>query len=380
MTIQIGVANMGNESDIALEWRKIMQYENKKRFLVNFGYWTVILGLSFLAFKYVLPIVMPLMVAFLFAALLNKPISKINQKWKVKRSVIAIPIITLFFILIGFFITLIGFRLYAAGRQIWIQIPDFYYNTIQPATVEFVEAVEGWFLNWNPNLESTIDGTTQTVIEAITSFAPNLSVGAVSLVSNFAVSVPQGMLNVLITIIVTYFMTLEYKIITAFILRQFPKKAYDMIIEIKGYLFGTLLKIIGSYLVIMCITFMEMTIGLSILQVENAVLVAIIIAIFDILPVLGSGGILIPWGIISFLTGEFKMGIGLIIIYLIVTIIRNIIEPKIVGQQVGLSPVVVLGSMLLGVSCLGVIGLFGFPIALSVIKNLNDKGMIHIFK
>lgn len=357
-----------------------MSYENKKKFLVHFAFWTVIFGLLFLSFKYVVPVILPLVIAFVFATILNKPISALNEKWKVKRSVIAIPIITLFFVLIVLFISLIGFRIYVAGRNAWHQIPDFYYDSIQPTVVELIERIQAWFVNWNPNLEATIDGTSEKVIDAITSFAPNLSAGAVSAASSFVVSVPQALINILITVIVTYFMTLEYKSITGFILRQFPKKAHDMIVEIKGYLFGTLLKIIGSYLVIMCITFIELTIALSILGVKNAVLIAIIIAIFDIMPVLGSGGVLIPWGIISFMTGDIKMGIGLIVVYLLVTIVRQIVEPKIVGQQVGLSPVVVLGSMLLGVSCLGVLGLFGFPIALSIIKNLNDKGMIHIFK
>ncbi len=357
-----------------------MQYENKKKFLVHFAYWTVILGLTFLLFKHVVPVISPIIVAFIFAAILDRPISAINEKWKVQRSVIAIPVITLFFVLIALFITFIGSRIYMAGRNAWHEIPSFYYNSIQPTAVELIERLEVWIVNWNPNLTTTIDKTAETIIDGITSFAPNLSVGAVSAASNIVISVPQALINILLSIIVTYFMTLEYKSIIAFIMRQFPQRTRDMIIEIKGYLFGTLLKIIGSYIVIMCITFIELTIALSILRVENAVLIASITAVFDIMPVLGSGGVLLPWAIISFITGDITRGIGLIIVYLIVTIVRNIIEPKIVGQQVGLSPVVVLGSMLLGVSCLGAVGLFGFPIALSILKNLNDKGMIRIYK
>ena len=72
--------------------------------------------------------------------------------------------------------------------------------------------------------------------------------------------------------------------------------------------------------------------------------------------------------------------LALLVVYVIITIIRNIIEPRIVGSQVGLHPVVTLASMLVGLQLFGGVGLFGLPILLSLLKNLNDKGLIHLFK
>ena len=89
---------------------------------------------------------------------------------------------------------------------------------------------------------------------------------------------------------------------------------------------------------------------------------------------------MIPWGIVCLIMGKWVLGFGLLILYVIITVIRNIIEPKLVGHQVGLHPVVTLLSMLLGLQFFGLIGLFGFPITLSLVKNLNDRGVIHIFK
>ena len=143
---------------------------------------------------------------------------------------------------------------------------------------------------------------------------------------------------------------------------------------------GTLLKCLASYALILCITFAELSIGLSVLRVPNAVLIALCIAVFDILPVLGTGGIMIPWGIICLILGKWVLGFGLLVLYVIITVVRNIIEPKIVGYQVGLHPVVTLLCMLTGLQFFGLLGLFGFPITLSLLKNLNDRGLIHIFK
>lgn len=195
-----------------------------------------------------------------------------------------------------------------------------------------------------------------------------------------AATVPGAFFSVLITIIVTFFITLDYPVITGFLVRQLPEKARAMTTEINDYVGGTLLKCILSYGLIMAITFAELSLGLSLLGIPNAILIALAIAIFDILPVLGTGGIMIPWAVLAAVLGDYGLALGLAALYLVITVVRNIIEPKIVGHQVGLHPVVTLASMLTGLQLFGIVGLFGFPIALSLIKNLNDRGVIHVFK
>lgn len=175
-------------------------------------------------------------------------------------------------------------------------------------------------------------------------------------------------------------MTIDFEKITGFIKRQLPESASSSIGEVKKYITTTLFKCVLSYILILTMTFAEITIGLSIIGIPNAVLIALVIAVFDILPVLGTGGIMIPWAIISFAYGNYKIGLGIALLYVIVTIIRNIVDPKLVGQQVGLHPVVTLISMFVGLHFLGFIGMLGLPITISVVKNLNDKGVIKIFK
>ena len=143
---------------------------------------------------------------------------------------------------------------------------------------------------------------------------------------------------------------------------------------------GTLFVCIRSYALIMSITFMELFLGLSLFGVEYALLIALCIAVFDILPVLGTGGIMIPWAVITAILGDYPMALKLFGLYIFITIVRNIIEPKIVGSQIGLHPVVTLVSMFAGVQLFGVVGLFGFPIGLSLLMHLNRTGTIKIFK
>ncbi len=114
------------------------------------------------------------------------------------------------------------------------------------------------------------------------------------------------------------------------------------------------------------------------IKIPYAMTVALVIAVLDILPILGTGSVLIPWGILAAVNGNFKMALGVVLLYLVITVVRNIIEPKLVGKQVGLHPVLTLAGMLLGLRFAGFIGMLGVPFLLAFIKKLNDKGMIHL--
>lgn len=130
----------------------------------------------------------------------------------------------------------------------------------------------------------------------------------------------------------------------------------------------------------MLLTFLELTIGLYVLGIENALVIAFLIAIFDVLPVLGTGGIMIPWILICFLNNQIKTCVGLLILYLVITVIRNIIEPKIVGKQIGLHPLLMLLCMYLGAKLFGFLGIFILPILILILQNLNDNGILTIYK
>lgn len=120
-------------------------------------------------------------------------------------------------------------------------------------------------------------------------------------------------------------------------------------------------------------TFAELAAGLLLLRIEGAFAIAFLIAVLDILPVLGTGTVLLPWAVIAFAGGK-RMGIGVIGLYLIITVVRNIVEPKLVGKQMGLSPVVMLPCMIVGLHFFGILGLFGVPLLASFLKKLYSDG------
>lgn len=354
--------------------------QRRWRFIVNVLYWGIIVAFVFLGIKVTEPILVPFIVAFIIAWVLHKPIDWIAYKTHLKKNIVALFIVILFYGIIGVILTQAVAHGFVGIKEFFAGFPQFYETSIMPVLNDFFAWFEGLCAKIDPVIMESIEQSSENIINSLAGFVTNLSSGVLSWISNKALSLPGIFMKLLITLIVTVFITMDFPEIVNFIYRQMPEKTKNFIREIRDYTGGTLLKCLKSYMLIMLLTFSELTIGFTILGIPNAPLLAGMIAIIDILPILGTGGVLIPWSIILMITGNLKLAIGILILYVIILVVRNIVEPKIVGSQVGLHPVVTLGSMFMGLHFFGLLGMFGFPITLSVLKNLNDRGVIHIIK
>lgn len=363
---------MQSESDLKLK--------KQKEFLIKFCYFGVIIGSIIIIIKVLGPILTPFLIAFIIAAILNPLIKFTCNKLHIKRGIISILFVLAFYAVASFIIILIGAKLLILLQSLFTTLPQFFTTYFEPYIRETFTHFEKLFLSLDPNVLSALEESSSSLISTLGNFVSKFSTMVVSYVSGFATSIPSIFIKTIITIIVTFFITIDFEKIINFIKRQLPESVSQNINESKKFITTTLFKCLLSYILILSITFTEIAIGLTILQVPNSILIAVIIAIFDILPVLGTGGIMIPWAIIALLYGNYKIGVGIAVLYIIITIIRNIIEPKLVGQQVGLHPVVTLISMFVGLHFLGFIGMLGLPITISLILYLNDKGIIKIFK
>ena len=169
-----------------------------------------------------------------------------------------------------------------------------------------------------------------------------------------------------------------------FVKKFVPNKAREQIKtvggEIKKYLGGY----VKAQLIIMSISFVIVLIGLSILRVKYSMLIALGVAVFDALPFFGSGAVLIPWSLISFISADIKMGIGMLIIYLSVIFIRQLVEPKIVSSNIGINPLLTLVAMYVGYRVFSLGGMILGPVVLMIIVSFYKAGafdgLIRLFK
>lgn len=357
-----------------------MEIEKKRKFIINILYFAIILAIVWVILEWGLSLIMPFIIAFLISWALQRPIRFLSEKLRVHKKILAIFLVLLFYCTIGLLIALLIIKSFSAVGELIASLPALYEAHINPLIGKIYDSLESSFIRLDPELMNALDTLIQDSAASIGEIISGLSMTVAGVVSGAASSLPGFLIRLLLMVISTFFISMDYDRLMGFILRQFNDRTQELFFQIKKYIIGTLFVCIRSYALIMSITFVELSIGLHILRVENAFLIALLIAVFDILPVLGTGGIMIPWAIITFLLGNYSLAIGLAVLYVVITIIRNILEPKIVGGNIGLHPVVTLISLFVGAQLFGVVGLFGFPIFLSLLVNLNKNGTIHLFK
>ncbi|HWQ79049.1 MAG TPA: sporulation integral membrane protein YtvI [Anaerovoracaceae bacterium] len=357
-----------------------MDYKKKLKYVIYFMYYSFIIGAVYLLLQYGLGLIAPFIVAFIIAYILRRPAKFCSERLKIPYKLAAFLFVLLFYCTIGTFIALIGIKLFSTFADLVLRLPSIYNLEIEPYLISLYQQIEKEIYQMDPALISIVNEYFNSFIQSLGALISSLSVTAVGAVSGVASSLPVFFIKLLLMVISSFFIAGDYDLLVNFVLRQFSGKGKELVIQIKEYIVGTLFVCIRSYALIMSITFVELSIGLSIIGVKNSILIALVISVFDILPVLGTGGIMIPWTIITALQGSYIMAVGLLAVYLTITVIRNILEPKIVGSQIGLHPVVTLISMFVGVQLFGVIGLFGFPITLSLLRHLNSTGAIKLFR
>ena len=298
------------------------------------------------------------------------------------KGLVAVLLVVLTYGTIGLLLALAGIRITATITSLVQQIPSLYSAYILPELTDFFAWLEELLAKLDPSLMSALQELQSQLLNMLWQLVSSLSVvlvGGVSIATSFATSLPGFLIRLLLMVISTFFIAVDYQKIVRFCLGCLQGSTRNLVLQVKAYVVGTLFVCIRSYALIMSITFVELSVGLTLIGVNRAILVALLIAIFDILPVLGTGGIMIPWVILSALGGDLPHAFALLVLYVIITVIRNIIEPRIVGAQIGLHPVLTLMSMFVGNHLFGIVGLFGLPILLSLLRYLNDNGTISLF-
>ncbi|MGB4915432.1 MAG: sporulation integral membrane protein YtvI [Leptotrichiaceae bacterium] len=315
----------------------------------------------------------PFVLAFIFS-MITQPIARfINKKTHLSAKVSTIISI------VAFFLVLFGLM-----SVVSIKFIEEIYNlskNLRGSSAQFNEL-------WNKSLDQGfvyIDYLPKEFITQIQSytgefinFAARSATTFVNQTIRFITSIPTLIIYTSITILSTLLMSLDKNDIVKFLEHQFPISWLNKIYNIKR----DILSVFGSYLraqlILVTICFFELLIALNLflslgLNVKYPLIFSIVISLIDALPILGAGAILIPWSIFSFITGDIKLGFALLILYVIVLAVRQLLEPKLISQKIGVHPLVTLVSMYSGFKLLGIIGFLIGPIVMIILKNVFSK-------
>jgi len=360
-------------------------HENKNKLLKAAKILAVaglVIAALFIFFNYLLFLFLPFLIAWLIAFMIQPAVRFLNNKLKIPRK----PASVLFLL---FLFAAVGLIIFFSSRRIIYELNSLSQNFSAGDSLrqisDYINNFFAWLERSQRFIGKEIIDRLRSVINAeaeniIVQFGADVAANIPAVIGSLALAVPKILIFTVILIISTFYICLDYAAITKFIIIQAPPKARVIMLDIKARFLSAIYKYLRAYSIILMITFLELSAGFLILGVRYAVLLALVIALVDMLPVLGTGTVLIPWGIFSLIQRDYYLGFGLLILYAVILIIRNIIEPKIVGRSIGLYPVATLIALYVGYNLLGFAGMFLFPIIILIIKNLNDEGKIRLWK
>lgn len=340
----------------------------KKEKLYRVAAWCVVLvsggALGYLALAYLSGILLPFLAAFGVALLLRPIVLYLCRKSRFSQPIIGILLFfILVFILLYVLIALAVYLSQEAGAALSALLAEL--NREENFIQRFFASVEQWQERF-PFLQGPLFSEGATLYDGIVRVAKNmlseLSAGLTAGVTRALSALPRGIFAVSVSLIAMFYFFKDYPKIVAVLMERIPERGKAWVRAVKHRLLEGMVRYLRAYLLLMFLTFAELLVGFLVLGINYAVLIALVTAILDLLPVIGVGIVLIPWAIFSFVVGETTLGIGLLILYLILYLVRQIIEPKLVSGVIGVHPLLTLFAVYAGYRLFGVAGMILGPL------------------
>ena len=361
---------MDEENEI---WLRV---ERQRAAVIRILYWTLILGLCFLGVRYLLPTLLPFLLAYLIAWALNRPMIWLRKKAHIPRPVSAVALVILFTSAASGLLVLLGTGLVAGVKSVAKIFPALFNQGILPGLEYFFASLERMVANISPEIGSKLASSMDNVFGLISEGVVQLCGSVAGSLGGLLAGVPGLLMKILVTIIASVFIASDFPRIQKNIWKLVPTRGRKVLHEAGKFFGKTVPKCLLSYLLIFMVTFCELWLGFSIFRIPSGMLIAVLVALLDILPVLGTGTVLIPWAVISLLQKNFTLGIELLVLYVVITVIRQMLEPKLVGMQIQLHPVITFAAMLTGVRFFGFAGMFGLPLLIAFLRQLYEKKLL----
>ena len=329
----------------------------------------------YLIFRYALPLVLPFLVAYAVSCLVRPTANKIASRTHLPRGMCASVLLLLVFGLGGWGIWAGSVRLIAElGKLLERLLSDGGILDAMDSLLLWVEETGtrfGFLRGDVGETQALYDAVMRTVGNVLSSVAARLPEIAASLFS----ALPSVLFFLVVSVVACFYFCMDGMQISRDVSALLPSKWRQKLPRIGDAMRDIFRKYIKAYGILLALTFALLLVGFWILRIEYAFLLAFLIALADLLPVIGVGTILIPWGIVMLLQKNFYVGFGLLILYLVISLVRQVAEPKVLGKSLGLHPLLTLFATYVGFSLFGIIGMILAPIVALLAKRLLSSQM-----
>ncbi len=339
-------------------------------------HFAILSAFIYVFFKYLSGYFAPLIFGYIVCLILSPAVNFLSDKFKMPRSLASVLSIGLLIFLIIFLGTSLVTNIIDEAKSFVENSPE-----LVSGIIDNLRTIQEKALAYLDILPESLTERTDKLLDSFISVATDLvgtgvKVGSVEVVK----FLPNVLFVTLLGIICSFFLLNDRKNIESFILRQLPENARQTMSVAKS----GVLKAIGGYIkaqcTLMCIVAVVCITGLLILESPYALFLGIIISIVDALPVFGSGAIFWPWCIYSLIVGNYKMAVGIAVINITIIITRQMLEPRILGNQIGIHPIATLMSIFIGLKVFGIFGFIIGPFILITIKAMQDNDFLPKWK
>jgi len=329
-------------------------------------------------FVWVLPKIlvyfMPFVIAGIIAMIANPLVRFLEQKLKIVRKAGTVVVIVLVLGVVVFLVYAIVAKLMTEAVGLVSNAPKIW-SSISATTDSVVADLNTYFSRMPAGARNWLENVGNDLSVRMTQWVSELGTPVAEIATNAAKNLPLIIVGVIMGVLASYLFLAEkdyvLKLIRTFIPEGIRNRS-EMILS-------TMKKAVGGYFVaqfkIMMVVYVVLLIGLIILGVEYAALIALLIAFLDFLPFFGTGAVMWPWALVAFLQSDYKMAIGMMIVWAISQLVRQLIQPKLVGESVGLKPIPTLFFLYIGFRVGGALGLIlSIPIGMIVINFYKAGG------
>lgn len=332
--------------------------------------WIVVLigclFLVLLAFPYVAPFVLAMLFAWILDPAIRFLTSRLGDNKLVRGIISGVFVLLLATLVIVFLFILVG-RVFEEFKGLVIAMPGW----ITSASGNVIAWVEGLDLDW-PILENGVEQAFVQLLSEATAMLTSLASRAASLVARGALRaaslLPESILFVVLTLMGTFYMCADKERIFGYLRSLLPDKYKARTNLFRASILRAVLGQIRAALIMLLVTFLELSAGFLLMGMDYAILLALVIALLDALPVIGAGLFLIPMALYGIIVGNTMLAVGAGLIYLTTIIVRQLLEPRIIGRQLGLYPLATMMAMYAGLKAMGFLGMLLGPLMLLLCK------------
>jgi sporulation integral membrane protein YtvI len=343
-----------------------------------------IVVLALLSFYYLSKVTYPFLIALVIAFLINPIVNIFEKKLRMPRGLAVFVALIIIFAFVAGLVTLLVAELVSGANYLARVVPE-HLDTLIGYIEEYITAQIIPLYNQLTSMFNQLeDGQQNTIISNIQNVGTTIGTNVGNFIQNLFGNIPvilswfPNAATVLIfSFLATFFISKDWYRLSRISSTILPERAKTsgktVFADLQKALFGFL----KAQLTLISITTVIILIGLLVLRVDYAITIALITGIVDIIPYLGTGAVFVPWIIYEVIAGDISLAIGLGVLYLLVIVQRQIMEPKILSSSIGLDPLATLIALFVGFKLVGFLGLILGPVTLVIINTLYRANVFH---